>query len=81
MQLSIYRRRAQRKMLNQTGQVTQRLWRRAPPEAQGRLRITADGMVCPERGHAQPRAIAKLDHPIGSTAFPAMSHDVKYPSD
>jgi len=76
MQLSISRRRAQRKMLNQTGQVVQRLWRRASPEAQGRLRITADGVVCPERGHAQARAIDKLDHPIGSTAFPAMSHDV-----
>ena len=77
MQLSIYRRRAQRKMLNQTGQVTQRLWRSARPESQGRLRITADGVICPERGHAQPRAIGKLDHPIGSTAFPAMSYHVK----
>jgi len=77
MQLSIYRRRARRKMLNQMGQVAERLWRRAAPEAQGRLRITVDSVVCPERRHAKSRAIAKLDLPIGSTAFPAMSNDVK----
>ena len=76
MQRSISRRRAQRKMLNQTGQVAQRPWRSASPESQGRLRITAHGVVCPERGHTQARAIDKLDHPIGLTAFPAMSHDV-----
>jgi hypothetical protein len=64
-------------MLNQTGQVAQRPWRRPSPESQGRLRITADGVICPERGHAQPRAIDKLDHPIGSTAFLAMSHHIK----
>jgi hypothetical protein len=75
--LSISWRSARRKLREQQGQVAQRLWRGAPSEPQRRLRIAADRLVRPERGHAHPRAIGQLDEPVGSSAFAAMAYDLK----
>jgi hypothetical protein len=75
--LSIGGRGARRKLLEQQGQVAQRLRRGASSESQRRRWIAADRLVRPERGHAHPRAVGKLDDPEGSRAFAAMAYDLK----